>query len=152
MKLDSLDKNLLKHLQKDARLSLRELGRILGVPHTTIFTRVNKLLKNGVIRNFRAILHPHELGFKVNMVVIEPTDNPKDTLADDLAEHESVMKVYKSDDGRIFVKAIDHCDPDCKSLKYLTKRLYGYDYQIHSIEEIVKYDNVISDTFINRLK
>ncbi|OYT42214.1 MAG: hypothetical protein B6U86_00785 [Candidatus Altiarchaeales archaeon ex4484_43] len=36
MKIDNLDLNIIKHLQEDARLSFRELGQKLSVPHTTV--------------------------------------------------------------------------------------------------------------------
>ncbi len=151
MKLDSLDRNLLIHLQKDARLSLRELGRLLNVPHTTVFTRVNKLVDKGIIRKFQAILHPHELGLKIGMVVIEPPPTAEDPIAEQVADMDQIMKVFKTDEGRIFAKAV--WDPeDTDSLKAIEGRLYGYEYTIHQIGEVIKYEHNLHDDLVECIK
>jgi len=138
------------HLQKDARLSLRELGRILEVPHTTVFTRVNKLISRGIIQKFQAVLHPHDLGFKVNMVIIEAPQNKDDNIAEQISELGQVMKVFRSDAGKIFVKALS--DPtETDPMKAIESRLYGYDYVIHEIEQVVKYDHDLNDDLIKRM-
>jgi len=41
MKIDELDVEIIKYLQEDARMSFRQIGKNLGVPHTTVFTRLN---------------------------------------------------------------------------------------------------------------
>jgi DNA-binding Lrp family transcriptional regulator len=41
MKIDELDLEIIKYLQADARMSFRDIGKNLGVPHTTVFTRAD---------------------------------------------------------------------------------------------------------------
>ncbi|HIE33980.1 MAG TPA: AsnC family transcriptional regulator, partial [Candidatus Altiarchaeales archaeon] len=48
MKIDKLDVEIIKNLQQDARLSFRELGQKLNVPHTTVFTRADRLVEKGI--------------------------------------------------------------------------------------------------------
>ncbi|MBU0762187.1 MAG: AsnC family transcriptional regulator [Candidatus Altiarchaeota archaeon] len=153
MKLDSLDKSLLKNLQTNGRLSLRDLGRALNVPHTTIFTRINKLVKQGVIDGFSAILKPHDVGFKLNMIVVDSSDNLDDKLTDELRQYSDVMNIFRSKDGKIFLKTLspnDCTDDEC--LKDLKARLYGYNYTIHEVNEVVKYDHKIHDNLIDQMK
>jgi DNA-binding Lrp family transcriptional regulator len=148
MKLDSLDRELLKHLQKDARLSLRELGRILNVPHTTVFTRVNKLVDKGIIKNFTAILHPHDLGFKLNVLIIDVPEEQSKDIAARVAECQEVMKVFRTGEGKLIVKAMTHeDDPAC--LDNIISKLGGLNMNVYSVDEVVKYDDKIHDDFIN---
>lgn len=151
-KLDSLDKSLLKHLQADGRLSLRDLGSKLNVPHTTIYTRINKLVKKGVIDRFSAILKPHDVGLKLNLIVVDASI-PDEKLTDDLKQYSEVMKIFKSKDGKIFVNALtpNDCTED-ECLKELKARLYGHNYTIHSVEEVVKYDHKIHDDLIDKMR
>ena len=146
--MDALDRELIKHLQEDARLSLRELGRILNVPHTTIFTRVNKLVDKGVIKKFSAILHSHDLGFKLNFVVIDSPAEGSDELISSITKCGEVMKVFKTDDGKIIVKAVsDEEGPNCLS-NFLAK-LGNHNMSVHPIDEVVKYDHSLHEEFID---
>ena len=51
-KLDDLDKAVLSRLREDGRVSYRVISDELGIPHTTVFTRVRKLMSLGVIKRF----------------------------------------------------------------------------------------------------
>jgi DNA-binding Lrp family transcriptional regulator len=148
MKFDALDRELIKHLQDDARLSLRELGRMLNVPHTTVFTRVNRLVDKGVIKKFSAILHPHDMGLRLNFIVIDAPESESKELAAKVAECQEVMKVFRASDGKIIVKALSQ-DSDKKCLDSLMSKLDGYPVNVYSVDEVVKYDHRIHDDFIN---
>jgi DNA-binding Lrp family transcriptional regulator len=151
MKLDSLDRELLKHLQNDARLSLRELGRMLNVPHTTVFTRVNRLVDRGIIKRFSAILHPHDMGLKLNFLFIDVPEGDSKELASKVAECAEVMKVFRTNKGNLIVKAISNDNgPTC--LTSIMSKLEGYDVSIYPVDEVVKYDHKIHDDFINKME
>ncbi|MFH0861701.1 MAG: winged helix-turn-helix transcriptional regulator [Candidatus Altiarchaeota archaeon] len=150
MKLDALDRELLKHLQTNARLSLRELGRMLNMPHTTVFTRVNRLVNRGIIKKFSAILHPHEIGLKLNFLLIDVPESESKDLAAKIAECSEVMKVFRTDKGGLIVKAISQDNgPTC--LSNIMSKLEGYDVTVYPIDEVVKYDHKIHDDFINQM-
>lgn len=148
--MDTLDRELIKHLQADGRLSLRELGRRLNVPHTTIFTRVNKLVEKGIIKNFSAVLHPHDLGFDLNFVLINPTSDPSE-LASSLAECEEVMKVFQTGDGKIIVKAVSEKEgPRC--LDNFLSKLGDHEYTVYPVDDVVKYDHRLHNDFVDLMK
>lgn len=60
--LDELDKKILQLLQRNARITNKELAAKLGLTITPVFERVRKLERRGYIKNYVAILD-HE---KVN--------------------------------------------------------------------------------------
>ncbi|MFQ3324140.1 MAG: Lrp/AsnC family leucine-responsive transcriptional regulator [Pseudomonadales bacterium] len=60
-KLSKIDRNILRILQEDARISYAELARQVGLTTTPCIERVRKLEKMGVINSYRAILNPEYL-------------------------------------------------------------------------------------------
>ena len=62
MKIDEKDKELLSVLQEKGRATLKELSRLTGMRETTIFARIKRLEKGGIIKEYRAILDPKILG------------------------------------------------------------------------------------------
>lgn len=60
MKIDHKDFEILKELQKDCKQSLKKLSRKLNMSITTLYDRIKKLEREGVITNYRAIVDPEK--------------------------------------------------------------------------------------------
>lgn len=149
--MDSLDRDIIKHLQKDARLSLRELGKKLNTPHTTVFTRVNKLVKKGVIKKFSAVLHPQDFGLKLNFFVIDTSQMESRDLAASISDCQDVMKVYTTADGKIIVKAVsEDGSPQC--LADVISKVGEGKVSVYPVEAVHKYDHDIHDDFIDNIE
>ncbi len=65
MKLDEKDFKILKELQKDCKQSLKKLSRKLKMSITTLYDRIKKLEKQGVIKNYQAIVDSEKTGVGV---------------------------------------------------------------------------------------
>lgn len=61
--LDSLDKNILTELQKDARISNTELSRRVNLSPPATLTRVKRLEKDGFIQSYAAIVNRQKAGY-----------------------------------------------------------------------------------------
>ncbi len=61
-KLDTLDRKILRALQKDASLSLEALGAEVGLSRNACWRRLKALEEAGVIRGRVALLDPQKLG------------------------------------------------------------------------------------------
>jgi len=81
--LDEKDLKILEILQDDGRASYSQISRILGMSEAAIYSRIQKLLKLGIIRRFQAILDPDKLGFTLT-AFIAVTAHP--------AKYEDVLK------------------------------------------------------------
>ncbi len=150
MKIDNLDLNIIKHLQKDARLSFRELGQKLGVPHTTVFTRAERLVKKGIIKKFSAILHPHELGLQMGFILIEAPPLRSKGIARHIAEFEEVRKVFRTFDGKIIVEVLT---PDNhKGLEEFLTKLEVMPMEAYPVHDVVKFEHSIDDNALERIK
>jgi Lrp/AsnC family leucine-responsive transcriptional regulator len=55
--MDTTDKEILKILQEDAKLSISELGRTIGLSTTATKERVRKLEQEGIIKGYTAVLN-----------------------------------------------------------------------------------------------
>jgi Lrp/AsnC family leucine-responsive transcriptional regulator len=81
--VDSTNLRLLAELQADARLSLAELGRRVGLSSPAVADRLARLEENGVIRGYRAQLDPRALGYALSVVIrIRPAPRELRKVAD----------------------------------------------------------------------
>ncbi len=60
--LDRIDHQILGHLQKDARMSNKELAARIRLAPSTCLGRVQRLVEEGVIRGFHADVDPAAVG------------------------------------------------------------------------------------------
>lgn len=67
--LDETNRRLLVELQSDARLSIAELGRRIGLSSPAVAERLQRLEARGVIRGYRAELEPRELGLSLTAII-----------------------------------------------------------------------------------
>jgi Lrp/AsnC family leucine-responsive transcriptional regulator len=67
--LDQTDRALIGELQKDARLSLAELGRRVGLSAPSVADRMRRLEDSGVILGYRAEVDPRVLGYELSAVL-----------------------------------------------------------------------------------
>ncbi|WP_189133857.1 Lrp/AsnC family transcriptional regulator [Wenjunlia tyrosinilytica] len=56
--MDELDREILSHLQEDARISFRDLGVRVGLSANAAADRVRKMRRTGVIRGFTTLVDP----------------------------------------------------------------------------------------------
>lgn len=68
-KLDRIDKNILRILQSDGRISYTELADKVGLSTTPCIERVRRLEKDGLIEGYYARLSPEALGFDMLVFV-----------------------------------------------------------------------------------
>ena len=67
--LDRIDHEILVALQKNARLSNKELAAEIGLAPSSCLARVNRLIREGVIRGFHAEVDPKALGIGIEALV-----------------------------------------------------------------------------------
>jgi Lrp/AsnC family leucine-responsive transcriptional regulator len=79
-RLDDTNLRLLGELQRDARLSIAELGRRVGLSSPAVADRLRRLESEGVITGYRAEIDPRALGLTLG-VIIRIRPNPRQ-LAD----------------------------------------------------------------------
>ncbi|OYT54851.1 MAG: transcriptional regulator [Candidatus Altiarchaeales archaeon ex4484_2] len=149
MKIDRLDLEIIKHLQEDARLSFRHLGRKLNVPHTTVFTRAEKLVKNGVIKKFSALIHPHDMGLQTGFVIIDAPPAKSKDMAEKISKFNEARRVYRTFDGKIITKVVVS-DQHRGLEKFLTK-IGDYPMTTLAVHDVVKFEEGVHPEILKSL-
>ena len=67
--LDATNRQLIAALQADARLSLAELGRRVGLTAPAVGERLARLEESGVIRGYHADVDPRALGYELSVIL-----------------------------------------------------------------------------------
>jgi len=60
--IDDLDRDILKLLQTDSRMSYREIAKAIDVSHVNVSSRIRALEESGVIRGYAVVTDPDALG------------------------------------------------------------------------------------------
>ncbi|PCN50938.1 AsnC family transcriptional regulator [Candidatus Geothermarchaeota archaeon ex4572_27] len=68
--LDEKDLKLLSLLQKNSNMSIKELAKRIGSPITTVYSRIRRLERLGIIKRYTAILDPVKLGFGTTAFIL----------------------------------------------------------------------------------
>jgi len=70
VKLDKVDRSLLKILQQDSRVPLQVIAKRLGIPKSTVHYRISRLEREKIIEGYYAKLNPAKLGYDYLAVVL----------------------------------------------------------------------------------
>lgn len=68
-KLDRIDRKILQLLQKDCRITIKELSEKLHLTNTPVYERVKKLERSGIIKNYVAILDPEKIDRSMSVFI-----------------------------------------------------------------------------------
>lgn len=70
VRIDALDRKILRELQRDASQSLDEIARRVGSSKTPVWNRIRKLREAGVIGRQTVLLDAEALGFEATFFVL----------------------------------------------------------------------------------
>lgn len=60
--LDSIDKKILRLLQKDGKKTVKELADAIGLTQTPVYERIKKLENEGFIDSYKAVINREKVG------------------------------------------------------------------------------------------
>ncbi|MCJ7763262.1 Lrp/AsnC family transcriptional regulator [Candidatus Bathyarchaeota archaeon] len=68
MELNETDAKILQGLLEDARFSSRQIAKKVGVSVGTVLARIKKMERDGIIKNYSALLDHEKLGYQLTVV------------------------------------------------------------------------------------
>ncbi|MEA3318695.1 MAG: Lrp/AsnC family transcriptional regulator [Bacillota bacterium] len=92
--MDEIDQGILRHLQENARMSMTELGKRVGLSTPATNERVKKLEDKEVIKGYRAIVDPEKLDKNVTAFILFDTKQGK-KFRDFCREHPVVVECHR---------------------------------------------------------
>ena len=97
MSLDKFDLAILKVLQADARASLQDISKRVGLSPTPCWNRIKKMEGDGVIQGYTVRIDPAAIGFTETVIVQVTLDSHTDqTLFDFGKELEQIPEVLEA--------------------------------------------------------
>jgi Lrp/AsnC family transcriptional regulator for asnA, asnC and gidA len=96
--LDDLDWGILRAIQENSKQTYSEVGRQLGVAHSTVYDRIRKMEKNGVIKKWTVEIDVEKIGINYITARMTVYTDPKesDNVAQKLSEAKEVLEVLVS--------------------------------------------------------
>ncbi|MEM0002301.1 MAG: Lrp/AsnC family transcriptional regulator [Desulfurococcaceae archaeon] len=92
---DELDYRILKILQEDSRISLKEISVKTGKPVSTIHERLKKAITKGFIKKFTILIDYEKLGYQVKALILINVDGKHIIEVEKyIASHPNVLAVY----------------------------------------------------------
>lgn len=98
IKLDETDIRILEFLQQDGRRTIKALADELNLSTTPIFERVKRLERDGIIKQYAALLDPKKLELNLTVFIsISLTKHSRSHLEKfikEIGEYKEVMECY----------------------------------------------------------
>lgn len=69
--IDLKDRRILFELDTNARQSLKQISKKVGVSKNAVFSRIEKLKEEGIIQNFYTVFNPYILGFSAVAICLK---------------------------------------------------------------------------------
>ncbi|MGV4415358.1 Lrp/AsnC ligand binding domain-containing protein [Chryseobacterium sp. T1] len=107
--LDKVDKEIIYMLMDNAKSSLAQISKNVGISTTAVHQRIKKLEQAGVIENSISFLNPRKIGYKVVSyigVFLEQPSHYKDAIKALNLVNEVVEAHYTTGNYTIFLKVL----------------------------------------------
>lgn len=123
--MDITDYRIIEILQTDGRVSMKDLGKVVGLTSPAVSERVKRLEEAGVIQGYKAIVNPDKLGrvIKSFINIALPSDNYQNFID------------YARNDNNI-VECHHITGEDCLLLKVIVKDMYELEQVIDKIKQV----------------
>ena len=104
--IDQFDRRILVALAEDGRMSITDLARIVGLSNTPCQLRLKRLLAEGYIEGFKAVLNPVKMGLDhVAFAEVKLTNTHEDALR---AFNEAVKKIPEVEECHMIAGRFDY--------------------------------------------
>lgn len=120
--LDEIDSRILSALDGDSRLSMSELGRVVGMSAPSVSQRVRRLENDGIIRGYTVDVESRAIGYQIRAIVrIRPLPGKLHVVEKLIQERPEFIECDKitGDDpflARLVVRSIEEMDDVLEAL------------------------------------
>src|SRR5690554_1349211 len=138
IRIDGIDKKILRFLMEDARKPILEIARKIGISGAAIHQRLRKLENSGLIAGSKFVINPKKLGYAtmafIGIYLDKAMRNPE--AVKQLKEIPEVLEChYTTGNWSILIKIL------CKDNEHLMNVL---NHKVQSIEGVSRTETFIS--------
>lgn len=130
--MDRYDYNILTELQNNGKLSIAELGRVIGLSTTATKERVKKLENEGVIKGYSAVIDASKVGLDMTAYITVPVGNLEiKEMADKLSSINEIVECHKVTGNTCFLVKVrarnsSHLELLIDEINNFAKNTYTY--------------------------
>ncbi len=96
MKIEELDRKILNVLNRDARMSFRRIAKELRISPTTLYNKVKKLERSGVLKGYIPLIDKESVGYDLMAIISLRVRQEKDIeVQKTIAKFPQVGAVYE---------------------------------------------------------
>jgi Lrp/AsnC family transcriptional regulator, leucine-responsive regulatory protein len=104
--LDAFDRKIIDVLRADGRIPITDLAKRVGLSKTPCQVRLKRLIANGTIRGFRAIVDPARLGLDhIAFAEVKLSDTREEALE---AFRRAVLKIPEVEECHMIASSFDY--------------------------------------------
>jgi len=150
VKLDSIDKKILKLLSKDGRKSASNIAKGVGLSVPATADRIKKLQDSGVIIGFKAIISSKKINLDITVFITVYSESSKnfETVVSNAKDNKNIMKCYTTtgDGSHLLLVKVENTE----NLEKLLRIIQGWPGVSRTQTQIVlsSYNNPDSSTSI----
>lgn len=94
--IDEIDKKILKTLNKNARMSFRHAAKEIKISATTLYNRVKKLEKSGVLKGYIPLIDTECVGYNLMAIIaLRVKQEKEDEVEKVISQFPQVGAVYE---------------------------------------------------------
>lgn len=145
--MDSVDVKLLKMLNANAKMSLSEMGREVGLSASGVRKRIKQLERLGLIKSYAAIIDPQKFGLELMAFVSVDVDKRGELeLIRSLSRHHEICELYRMTGGHGLMMKVRARDLEGLN-KFIENHLHSFD-SVKSVRTMVAMQT-FKETLIN---
>ncbi len=117
VKIDAINKKILFLLQKDARMSYKEVAAELKRSETTVRDRIKAMERVGIIQGYTALIDKTALGLNFFAMIFANPTSDIDVVTEKVKKVRNVLRVYQiSGNHRLAIFVVSQSYKDLKEI------------------------------------
>lgn len=149
--MDNIDLKILDFLQKDAKLTAKELAVELSLTPTPIYERIKKLEKRGIIKKYVALLDANKLDKSfivfMNITMKEHNIKNRNKLIEQFSKLKDVTELYHTSGTYDFMARVRFANVH-EYRNFLVNHISTID-NIGDIDSQIVLEEIKSSTYVN---
>lgn len=146
-KLDAIDLQIIRALEEDSRVSLRQLAHRVNLTSNVVHNRLKSMECDGIIVGYAPIIDSAKMGYAVTAIIMIQTEGGHVVeVENEIAKESNVLSVYDITgeyDAIVFAKFKDNASLNDFLKKLLTERFIKRTTTLIASNSVKEYSRII---------
>ncbi|OAA86827.1 Lrp/AsnC family transcriptional regulator [Clostridium ljungdahlii] len=142
--MDMIDRQIVKCLQKNGRISIKKLSEIVCLTPPAVAERIRKLEEADVIMGYRAVINPQKIGMNIEALInITLKAGKRKEFIDFVRKSKCIVKCYHVTGG--FSMTVKVIVKETSELETLVGKIqqYGNTQTLIILSTIIEYKGIV---------